>query len=96
MKKFKLESIPDYGDHMTLEDFIEYCKHGSFIDYDGYGRYATDTQIVKAEDWEDGMVRPSDITGRYSSFNMKTGEMEQKTCKIKIDRRFTHVVWFNR
>lgn len=38
----KFESIPTYGDIMELEDFIDTCKSGGFIDYDGHGYYAVD------------------------------------------------------
>ena len=43
MKKIKVEfeRLPDYGDHMTIENFIQNCKVGMFIDYDGYGYLAT-------------------------------------------------------
>lgn len=50
--------IPDYGDKMTLAEFIDACKWGMFIDYDGFGYYATDTQMT------DIIVYPSDITIR--------------------------------
>lgn len=29
---------------MTLEEFVKSCDEGWFIDYDGYGRYATADQ----------------------------------------------------
>lgn len=35
--------LPDYGDLMSLEDFISCCNSGGFIDYDGFGRYANST-----------------------------------------------------
>jgi hypothetical protein len=50
-----MELIPDYGDHMTLEVFINACKSGGFIDYDGYGQYATETKMSNE------IVCPSDI-----------------------------------
>ena len=34
--------IPDYGDVMPLKEFIECCKSGGFIDYDGSGSYVKD------------------------------------------------------
>ena len=36
------EDIPDYGDLMTLDDWIDAVKQGAFIDYDGHGYYACD------------------------------------------------------
>ena len=29
-----------------MEDFIDYCECGAFIDYDGDGQYATKTQVI--------------------------------------------------
>ena len=58
----ELKPIPDldYGDHYIMEEFIEDCESGGFIDYDGYGNYATETQMSDKKVW------PSDITsGEY-------------------------------
>ncbi len=52
----KTRPIPDYGDLMTLDEFIENCEDGLFIDYDGFGHYATATEMSSIE------VCPSDIT----------------------------------
>jgi len=43
MKKetITFEELPEYGDHMTIEEFVQSCKVGLFIDYDGFGRFAT-------------------------------------------------------
>lgn len=51
-----LTNISDYGDLMTMEAFIDTCECGGFIDYDGIGRYATETQESDIE------ILPSDIT----------------------------------
>lgn len=40
----KLSPIRSYGDKMTIRKFVECCKAGRFIDYDGIGYYATDDQ----------------------------------------------------
>lgn len=40
----KLSPIRSYGDKMTIREFVECCKEGLFIDYDGVGYYATDDQ----------------------------------------------------
>lgn len=57
---YELHDIPDYGDKMTLEDFIECCEVGGFVDSDGFGCYATKTKESSIE------IHPSDITeGRY-------------------------------
>jgi hypothetical protein len=51
----EFQEIPDYGDVMTLEDFVECCKDGGFIDYDGSGNYATEDKMT------DIKVYPNDI-----------------------------------
>lgn len=86
----KLTPLPTYGTHMTLKSFIEHCESGGFIDYDGHGYYATKTKISNK------VVIPSDITGKYSEFNMKTGKFIKKTKVINIDKSFTYVMWFNK
>lgn len=36
----------DSGDLMSMEEFIKYCRDGSFIDSDGSGYYATETECT--------------------------------------------------
>ena len=36
----KWSELPDYGNLMTLQDFLKSCKEGSFIDYDGHGKFS--------------------------------------------------------
>ena len=38
------------GDLFTIEEFIEDCKSGGFIDYDGYGNFANLTQYEPSID----------------------------------------------
>lgn len=51
----ELRDIPPYGTHMSLDEFMEYCKSGMFIDYDGSGNYATEDQESNIN------ICPSDI-----------------------------------
>jgi hypothetical protein len=44
MDKIKMSTQGKYGDLIPLEDFIAYCESGCFIDYDGFGNYATETE----------------------------------------------------
>jgi hypothetical protein len=55
-KEPEWEPIPDYGDHMTWEDFVSAVKTGGFIDYDGHGNLATATEC------SDKNIVPSQIT----------------------------------
>ena len=68
----ELKPLPDYGDHMTMNAFIDCCESGAFINYDGYGNYATIDQTTSL------IVTPSDVTSG------------------KVDKSYTHVVWYNR
>nr|DAN43757.1 MAG TPA: hypothetical protein [Caudoviricetes sp.] len=55
-----MDDIPDYGDIMPLEEFIQSVKLGLFTDYDGSGYYATENAC------SDITIYPSDITsGTY-------------------------------
>ncbi len=54
-KTIKLTPLPNYGEHMKLREFINNCKNNSFIDYDGFGYYATKELITNK------IVHPSDI-----------------------------------
>jgi len=38
-----VRNIPDYGDHMPIEEFKECVESGGFIDDDGHGYLATAT-----------------------------------------------------
>ena len=71
-EELKMSPIPNYGDLMTLEDWVSAVKSGGFIDYDGDGCYATEKEISNK------YVKPSDVR------------------KGKVDKSWTHVVWFNR
>lgn len=55
------DELPNYGDVMTLKDFVSCCKCGGFIDYDGSGNYMKDGKIsninILPSDVKYGMVR---------------------------------------
>lgn len=59
--KFVMKKIDRSSDHMTLGDFIECCNGGSFIDSDGSGNYATETEesniSIHPSDIEEGVYR---------------------------------------
>lgn len=57
MNSFKTEPLPDYGEHMLIEEFEKACQAQGYIDYDGYGNYATATEMSSSF-----VVHPSDIT----------------------------------
>ena len=77
-----MEPIPDYGDHMTLDHFIQAVDQMCFIDYDGYGYLATSDLMSRI------VVSPSDV------FTKKKKTFKKKF--LKISEGFTHIVWFNK
>ena len=42
----KLSPLPDYGDHMMLEEYRQCVECGGFIDYDGFGELATSDRVA--------------------------------------------------
>lgn len=50
-----MKPIPDYGDLMTCEEFEEAVQMGCFIDYDGHGYYASETEMSEV------LALPSDV-----------------------------------
>ena len=39
-----MKELPDYGDHMPIQEFRDACIAGGFISSDGHGYYASETQ----------------------------------------------------
>lgn len=54
------------SDVMTMEEFIDHCKAGSFIDYDGMGQYADETHVLAREWVYPSMVINGTIDKSYS------------------------------
>lgn len=52
---FELSDIPNYGDVMSLNNFISNVKCGGFIDYDGSGNY------IKGDKMTNISIYPSDV-----------------------------------
>lgn len=70
-----------YGDVMDLDDFIECCHDGSFIDYDGYASEIIIGDFIVYDD----ALYPSDYLGLEEQFK----ELQRKEGRIEI-------VWYNR
>lgn len=49
------EEIPTYGTLMPLNEFVDCCKSGGFIDYDGSGNYVKNGQMSNIT------ILPSDV-----------------------------------
>jgi len=52
---FEWEELPTYGDLFTIESWLGNVECGGFIDYDGYGNYATKDKMSNKE------IRPSHV-----------------------------------
>lgn len=51
----EFKDLPNYGDLMTLKEFVSNCKGGGFIDYDGHGKYVRNNKMSNIT------IYPSDI-----------------------------------
>jgi len=63
---YTLRPLSEYGDVMSLENFIECVKDGGFIDYDGFGRYVIENQETDIE------IYPSDVKNNAIRPNFDT------------------------
>ncbi len=63
---YELSDLPNYGDVMSIKEFIECVEDGGFVDYDGYGCY------VEGDKMTNIYIYPSDI--KYNSIR---GEFEK-------------------
>lgn len=68
LKEAEQEPVPDYGDLMTVESFVENVGYGMFIDYDGHGDFATESHIWNV------VVYPSDVTQNPKQFLARCAE----------------------
>ena len=48
-KKPMFKEIPEYGDLMPLQEWINCCESGGFVDYDGHGNLATADKCSRIE-----------------------------------------------
>ena len=55
IKSYKLNELPDFGNVMSLDDFIAHVECGGFIDSDGFGYYVKDGKESDIE------IYPSDV-----------------------------------
>jgi hypothetical protein len=82
--------IPEYGDLFTLEEFLGMVEDGGITDYDGDGYYA-------GSDWVSGIAVEPDLMRKALLNNKAPFERHRNlTGSHVIDRRFTHVIWFNK
>lgn len=69
----KFEEIPDYGTLILVEDWLDSCKDGFFIDYDGWGYWATEFQMsnirVNPSDTENPEFNPPEWATHVMWFN---------------------------
>jgi len=78
------EPIDPDDDVFTMEHFIENCKAGGFIDYDGFGNYARNVKKVD---------------GVWTGEKLRCYEREVRpshALKGWLDKNYKYVVWYNR
>lgn len=64
-RPIEFEELPDYGDHFTINEFIDYIKNGVFTDYDGTGYYAKEDKMTRIEATP-SLILNGNIDGRWS------------------------------
>ncbi|QGH74950.1 hypothetical protein MAL1_00204 [Bacteriophage DSS3_MAL1] len=80
--------LPDYGDLMTVEEWVGCCEEGGFIDYDGSGHPVRAQRV----EWKEGM----DPSGFPTiQFHMSGMHISPSTRHL-LPKDATHVMWFNR
>ena len=66
IQPYVLSEISDFGDVMSLKDFIGNVKCGGFIDYDGFGYYVKNGKESDIEihpsDLKNGVIRDDEFT----------------------------------
>jgi hypothetical protein len=56
--KDKMRKIPSYGWHIPFQEFLDDVESACLIDYDGYGMWATETEMLNDHNQK---VWPSDF-----------------------------------
>jgi hypothetical protein len=79
--EYKFEDIDKNDCHLSLQEWKNDCGCGGFIDYDGYGYFATETQQ------SDIQVYPSDYWD---------GSRKRVDAAWFEPDWATHIVWYNR
>ena len=80
-RKTTLEPLPNFGDLIPIDDFIESVKNNSFIDYDGYGYFATEKGMESDEFYPSELVK--------NKYNIKVDKYHYKSSYLVfyINRR---------
>jgi len=70
----------DYGDVMSIEDYLADVADGCLIDYDGHGYPMRDGKVAKGRNM-----------GLYGEFVIRPSKG-----KDAIPKDATHIIWYNR
>jgi len=92
-KRVKFEPLPNYGTHMTWDDFSEMVAGGDIQDDDGSGEYATATQISNLN------VSIAQVMKQLpANFAIDVDEDGNADIPKTVPPHewVTHVVWFNK
>lgn len=52
-----MEPHPTWGDVMPIDEWMDCVRSGGFIDYDGYGNFATETKYLPCHNVYPSMVK---------------------------------------
>jgi hypothetical protein len=89
--KVEFKNIPDCGDLITLQEWIDYVRDGAFIDYDGYGDLALSNKVSNIK------VHPSEVFEKRPGGELPyADDAPLKESFINKTKGFTHIVWYNR
>ena len=58
--------IPEYGDLMLLDEFVESCKGGGLIDFDGSGKYAFKNEMSNVSVYPSNYYKHENIDRDYT------------------------------
>jgi len=60
------DEMPPFGDLMTMAEWLETVGYGGFIDYDGFGHYATKTEYLDGPVVSPSMVSKGLVDQSYT------------------------------
>lgn len=82
------DELSEYGELMSVEEFLSACEHGALIDYDGHGNPVKMTRI----EYKDGMNPDTTPTLRMRMSRISV----TPSARHLIPKDATHVMWYNR
>lgn len=66
MIRYKESPVPDYGDVMTIKEFIAACEANFLTDYDGSGSFCTSKDIMTDVNCHPSLVLGQSIPSEFT------------------------------